>query len=146
MRTNTCSSAVPSVPFSLKKRDWRFGPQRTWILFYPWKHLMSHLCVISGNLFDRVGIKLNKARRVRSEPVDLKNLGIKDLELGAILDELRRLYIHLRVRRHPKHAAFGWWFPEKPAPAHGCFDRMISLPHPTTVIPTAVRFFGKGRF
>jgi hypothetical protein len=29
-----------------------------------------------------------------SEPVDLKNLGIKDQGLDSILDELRRLYVH----------------------------------------------------
>ncbi len=31
---------------------------------------------------------------MESEPVDLKNLGIKDQGLDSILDELRRLYVH----------------------------------------------------
>jgi hypothetical protein len=25
------------------------------------------------------------------------------------------------------HAAHGWWFPERPAPEHGCFDSNINV-------------------
>jgi hypothetical protein len=25
------------------------------------------------------------------------------------------------------HAQHGWWFPEKPAPEHGCFDSNIDV-------------------
>ena len=31
------------------------------------------------------------------------------------------------IDRRVVHAAHGWWFPEKPAPEHGCFDSNINV-------------------
>jgi hypothetical protein len=46
---------------------------------------------IPNNIRDDMGAFLGA---MGSEPVDLKNLGIKDQGLDSILDELRRLYVH----------------------------------------------------
>ena len=40
-----------------------------------------------------------------------------------------KLKAKLTTDIHPKivHAAYGWWFPEKPSPEHGCFDSNINV-------------------
>jgi anaerobic selenocysteine-containing dehydrogenase len=67
-------------------------------------------------------------------PETAKNMNIADgdwvwLETTQIRNERVRLKAKLTNRVHPKmaHARHGWWFPEKPAPEHGCFDSNVNV-------------------
>ncbi|MFC1893845.1 molybdopterin-dependent oxidoreductase, partial [Chloroflexota bacterium] len=51
------------------------------------------------------------------------------VETPQIKGERIKLKAKLTSDIHPRivHAAHGWWFPERPAPEHGCFDSNISV-------------------
>lgn len=51
------------------------------------------------------------------------------IEAPRVKGERVKLKAKLDPYLHPKvvHAAHAWWFPEKPAPEHGCFDSNISV-------------------
>ncbi|MFC1893771.1 molybdopterin-dependent oxidoreductase [Chloroflexota bacterium] len=51
------------------------------------------------------------------------------METPQVKGETVRLKVKLTAGIHPRvvSAAHGWWFPEKPAPEHGCFDANVSV-------------------
>jgi thiosulfate reductase/polysulfide reductase chain A len=51
------------------------------------------------------------------------------LETPQVKGERVRLKLHVTDSVHPRmaHARHGWWFPEKPAPEHGCFESNINV-------------------
>jgi thiosulfate reductase/polysulfide reductase chain A len=51
------------------------------------------------------------------------------VETPKIIGERIKLRVKLTDGIDPRvvHAPLGWWFPEKPAPEHGCFDSNISV-------------------
>jgi len=51
------------------------------------------------------------------------------IETPQVKGERIKLKAKLTSHIHPKvvHAPHGWWFPEKPAPEHGCFDSNINV-------------------
>ena len=51
------------------------------------------------------------------------------IETPQIKDERVKLKAKVSTKVHPKmvHARHGWWFPEKPAPEHGCFESNINV-------------------
>jgi anaerobic selenocysteine-containing dehydrogenase len=51
------------------------------------------------------------------------------IETPQIKNERVRFKARITDKVHPKmaHARHAWWFPEKPAPEHGCFDSNISV-------------------
>ena len=51
------------------------------------------------------------------------------LETPQVRGEKIRLKAKLTTDVHPRvvHAPHGWWFPEKPAPEHGCFESNINV-------------------
>lgn len=51
------------------------------------------------------------------------------LETPQVRGERVRFKARLTDEVHPKvvHAPHGWWFPEKPAPEHGCFDSNVNV-------------------
>jgi len=51
------------------------------------------------------------------------------LETPQVRGERVRLRARLTDGVHPKvvHAPHGWWFPEKPAPEHGCFESNVNV-------------------
>jgi len=51
------------------------------------------------------------------------------LETPQIKGERVRLKVHVTDTVHSRmaHARHGWWFPEKPAPEHGCFESNINV-------------------
>ena len=51
------------------------------------------------------------------------------LETPQVRGERIRLKARLTTDVHPKvvHAPHGWWFPERPAPEHGCFDSNVNV-------------------
>jgi len=67
-------------------------------------------------------------------PEAAKGLGINNrdwvwLETPKIKGERVRFKAKLTSGIHPKvvHVPHGWWFPEKPAPEHGCFESNINV-------------------
>jgi len=71
---------------------------------------------------------------VEIHPDTAKEASIEDgdwvwIETPQIKGERVRLKAKLTTDMHPRiiHTAHGWWFPEKPAPEHGCFDSNISV-------------------
>jgi len=71
---------------------------------------------------------------VEIHPDSAQKLGIRDedwvwIETPQIKGERVRLKAKVTDRVHPKmaHARHGWWFPEKPAPEHGCFESNINV-------------------
>lgn len=51
------------------------------------------------------------------------------LETPQVKGERVKFKAKLNDGSHPKvvHAPHGWWFPEKPAPEHGCFDSNVNV-------------------
>jgi thiosulfate reductase/polysulfide reductase chain A len=51
------------------------------------------------------------------------------IETPQIKGERVRLKVKLTTNLDPRvvHAQHGWWFPEKPAPEHGCFESNIDV-------------------
>jgi len=51
------------------------------------------------------------------------------LETPQVRGERIRLKARLTTDVHPRvvHAPHGWWFPEKPAPEHGCFESNVNV-------------------
>ncbi len=51
------------------------------------------------------------------------------LETPQVRGERVRFKANLTTDVHPEvvHAPHGWWFPEKPAPEHGCFDSNVNV-------------------
>lgn len=51
------------------------------------------------------------------------------LETPQVRGERVRLKARLTTEVHPgvAHAPHGWWFPEKPAPEHGCFESNVNV-------------------
>lgn len=71
---------------------------------------------------------------VEIHPDTAKQLQFEDgdwvwLETPQVMGERVRLKVKITDSIHPKmiHARHGWWFPEKPAPEHGCFDSNINV-------------------
>ncbi|MFC2024115.1 molybdopterin-dependent oxidoreductase [Chloroflexota bacterium] len=71
---------------------------------------------------------------VEINPETAKLMNIEDgdwvwIETPQVLGERVRLRAKLTSGVHPKmvHARHGWWFPEKPAPEHGCFESNINV-------------------
>ncbi len=71
---------------------------------------------------------------VEMHPKTADELGIKDgewvwIETPQVKGERVRLKAKLTTSIHPQmvHARHGWWFPEKPAPEHGCFESNINV-------------------
>jgi anaerobic selenocysteine-containing dehydrogenase len=67
-------------------------------------------------------------------PRTAKALNISDgdwvwIETPQVKGERVRLKARVTRDIHPKfaHARHGWWFPEKPAPEHGCFESNINV-------------------
>jgi thiosulfate reductase/polysulfide reductase chain A len=50
------------------------------------------------------------------------------IETPQVKGERVKLKVAVTTNVHPKmvHARHGWWFPEKPAPEHGCFESNIN--------------------
>lgn len=51
------------------------------------------------------------------------------IETPKVEGERVKFKVRITSRIHPKivHVPHGWWFPEKPAPEHGCFDSNINV-------------------
>ena len=71
---------------------------------------------------------------VEIHPEAAKNAGIEDgdwvwIETPQVKGERVRLRAKITSDVHPKmaHARHAWWFPEKPAPEHGCFESNINV-------------------
>lgn len=71
---------------------------------------------------------------VELHPNTAKELNIKDgdwvwIETPQIKGERVTFKARVTDTIHPSmaHADHGWWFPEKPAPEHGCFDSNINV-------------------
>jgi len=71
---------------------------------------------------------------VEMHPDTAKEANIEDgdwvwIEAPRVKGQRVKLKVRLNSYLHPKvvHAAHAWWFPEKPAPQHGCFDSNISV-------------------
>ena len=71
---------------------------------------------------------------IEIHPDTAKKINIKDgdwvwLETPRVKGESIRLKTKLTTAIHPSvvNAAHGWWFPEKPAPEHGCFDSNVNV-------------------
>lgn len=90
--------------------------------------------------FHSEGRQLPKLRRlvpdpeVEIHPDTAKEAGIKDgdwiwIETPRVRGKRVTLKAKLTESIHPRvvHAVHGWWFPEKPAPEHGCFDSNINV-------------------
>jgi len=78
--------------------------------------------------------KLAPDPEVEIHPDTAREANIKDgdwvwIETPKVKGERVRFKAKLTSRIHPSvvHAAHGWWFPEKPAPQHGCFDSNINV-------------------
>ena len=78
--------------------------------------------------------KLNPDPLVERHPQTAGQLNIKDgdwvwIETPQVKGERVKLRARLTDIIHPKmvHAQHGWWFPEKPAPEHGCFESNINV-------------------
>jgi thiosulfate reductase / polysulfide reductase chain A len=71
---------------------------------------------------------------IELHPETARRVGIEDdewvwIETPQVQGERTRLKARVTDQVHPKmiHARHGWWFPEKPAPEHGCFDSNINV-------------------
>jgi anaerobic selenocysteine-containing dehydrogenase len=71
---------------------------------------------------------------VELHPQTADKLGIKHgdwiwIETAQIKGERITMKARVTDTMHPSmvHAEHGWWFPEKPAPEHGCFDSNINV-------------------
>ena len=71
---------------------------------------------------------------VEMHPDTAGDLSIEDgewvwIETPQVKGERVRLKAKLTDNVHPRmvHARHGWWFPEKPAPEHGCFESNINV-------------------
>ncbi len=71
---------------------------------------------------------------VEMHPETAREAGIKEgdwvwLTTPQVRGERIKLKARLTSDVHPRvvHAPHGWWFPEKPAPEHGCFDANINV-------------------
>lgn len=78
--------------------------------------------------------KLAPDPEVEIHPDTAREANIKDgdwvwIETPKVKGERVRFKAKLTSHIHPRvvHAAHGWWFPEKPAPGHGCFDSNINV-------------------
>jgi len=78
--------------------------------------------------------KLAPDPEVEIHPDAAKKLNIDNgdwvwLETPKVKGERVKFKARLTSRIHPKivHVPHGWWFPEKPAPEHGCFDCNINV-------------------
>jgi anaerobic selenocysteine-containing dehydrogenase len=67
-------------------------------------------------------------------PGTAKELGIEDgdwvwIETPQVKGERVTFKARVTDSVHPRmiHASHGWWFPERPAPEHGCFDSNINV-------------------
>jgi len=72
--------------------------------------------------------------QVEIHPETAEQENIKDgdwiwIETPQVEGERARFKAKVTDRMHPKmvHARHGWWFPEKPAPEHGCFESNINV-------------------
>ena len=71
---------------------------------------------------------------IEVHPDTARNSNLNDgdwvwVETPKVAGERVKLKVKLTSGIDPRvvHAAHGWWFPEKPAPEHGCFDSNISV-------------------
>jgi len=71
---------------------------------------------------------------IQIHPATAKHLGIEEgswvwLETPKVRGERVKLKARVTTDVDPRvvHAAHAWWFPEKPAPEHGCFDSNIDV-------------------
>jgi anaerobic selenocysteine-containing dehydrogenase len=71
---------------------------------------------------------------VEIHPDTARDLSIEDgdwvwIETPQVKGERVTLKAKVTTNVHPKmvHARHGWWFPEKPAPEHGCFESNINV-------------------
>jgi anaerobic selenocysteine-containing dehydrogenase len=71
---------------------------------------------------------------VEIHPDTAGDLGIEDgewvwIETPQVKGERVTLKARVTDNVHPKmvHARHGWWFPEKPAPEHGCFESNVNV-------------------
>ena len=78
--------------------------------------------------------KLAPDPRIEIHPSTAKERGIADgdwvwVETPQIKGERVKLKAKLTTDVDPRvvHADYGWWFPEKPGPEHGCFDSNIGV-------------------
>ncbi len=102
------------------------------------------LILISGGrnvaYFNTEGHQIPRLRKQAPDPVvevhpdTAREAGIGEgewvwVETPQVRGERVKLRARLTTDVHPKvvHAAYGWWFPEKPPPEHGCFDSNINV-------------------
>lgn len=75
--------------------------------------------------------ELHQLPRVEINPQTAEELGIKNGDWVWIENEQGRIRQIAKLTEgiHPKMimADHGWWYPEKPAPEHGCFDSNINV-------------------
>ena len=78
--------------------------------------------------------KLAPNPEIEIHPDTAKELNIDNgdwvwLETPQVRGERVRFKARLTSGIHPQivHVPHGWWFPEKPAPEHGCFDSNINV-------------------
>jgi anaerobic selenocysteine-containing dehydrogenase len=78
--------------------------------------------------------KLVPDPQIEIHPTTAHELNIKEgdwiwIETPQVACERARFKAKLTTDIHPNvvHARHGWWFPEKPAPEHGCFDSNINV-------------------
>lgn len=71
---------------------------------------------------------------VEIHPDTAREAGLEDgdwvwIETPQVKGERVKFKARLTTNVHPKmvHARHGWWFPEKPAPEHGCFESNINV-------------------
>ncbi|MFC2045798.1 molybdopterin-dependent oxidoreductase [Chloroflexota bacterium] len=71
---------------------------------------------------------------IEIHPETAGKLNIKDndwvwLETPRVINERVKFKVKLTTSVDPRvvNAAHGWWFPERPAPEHGCFDSNINV-------------------
>lgn len=71
---------------------------------------------------------------VEIHPATAKKAGMQDggrvwIETPQVRGERVRFKAKLTMDIHPQvvNARHGWWFPERPAPEHGCFDSNIDV-------------------
>ncbi len=102
------------------------------------------LILISGGrnvaYFNTEGHQIRHLRSLAPDPVievhpdTARESGIGEgewvwIETPQVKGERVKLRVKLTTDIHPKvvHAAYAWWFPEKPPPEHGCFDSNINV-------------------
>jgi len=90
--------------------------------------------------FNTEGRQIPKLRKLVPDPLieihpdTARKVGIAEgdwiwLETPQVKGERIRLKAKLTTGIHPGvvHAPHGWWFPEKPAPEHGCFESNVNV-------------------